>query len=64
MGVRPRESAWFTSARRSRIKARAAGFWFAPGGAFDPDHGTGPWVRFNVGYRSPALNAWLEAACR
>ena len=44
--------------------AAAAGFWFAPGSAFDPDHGRSPWVRFNVGYRSPALTAWLTGLSR
>jgi DNA-binding transcriptional MocR family regulator len=39
--------------------AAAAGFWFAPGSAFDPEHRSSPWVRFNVAYRSPALSAWL-----
>jgi DNA-binding transcriptional MocR family regulator len=39
--------------------AAAAGFWLAPGSAFDPEHRPSPWVRFNVAYRSPALSAWL-----
>jgi DNA-binding transcriptional MocR family regulator len=44
--------------------AAGAGLWLAPGGAFDPEHRTGPWVRFNVAYRSPALSAWLKAVDR
>jgi DNA-binding transcriptional MocR family regulator len=41
--------------------AAAAGFWFAPGSAFDLEHRPSPWVRFNVAYRSPALSAWLAS---
>jgi len=41
--------------------AAAAGFWLAPGGAFDLEHRPSPWLRFNVAYRSPALLAWLKA---
>jgi len=40
--------------------AAAAGFWLAPGSAFDPEHRPSPWLRFNVAYRSPALAAWLR----
>jgi DNA-binding transcriptional MocR family regulator len=40
--------------------AAAAGFWLAPGGAFDPERRVSPWVRFNVAYRTPALTAWLR----
>jgi DNA-binding transcriptional MocR family regulator len=40
--------------------ATSAGFWLAPGSAFDPQHRPSPWVRFNVAYRSPALSAWLK----
>jgi len=58
-----RHPRWPDSVELARAAA-AAGFWFAPGGAFDPDHGASPWVRFNVGYRSPALSAWLKAVCR
>jgi DNA-binding transcriptional MocR family regulator len=39
--------------------AASAGFWLAPGSAFDPEHASSPWVRFNVAYRSPALTRWL-----
>ena len=42
--------------------AAAAGFWLAPGSAFDPEHRPSPWLRFNVAYRSPALSAWLKLA--
>jgi DNA-binding transcriptional MocR family regulator len=51
---------WPDSAALARAAA-AAGFWLAPGSAFDPDHARSPWVRFNVAYRSPALAAWLKA---
>jgi DNA-binding transcriptional MocR family regulator len=42
--------------------AAAAGFWLAPGSAFDPEHRPSPWLRFNVAYRSPTLSAWLKQA--
>jgi len=41
-------------------EAAAAGFWFAPGSAFDPDHQPSAWLRFNVAYDTPALRAWLD----
>jgi len=40
--------------------AAAAGFWFAPGSAFDHEHRPSPWVRFNAAYRSAELAAWLR----
>ena len=40
--------------------ATTAGFWLAPGSAFDPRHRPSSWVRFNVAYRSPALSSWLK----
>jgi DNA-binding transcriptional MocR family regulator len=52
---------WADSAALARAAA-AAGFWLAPGSAFDPRHGRSPWVRFNVAYRSLSLTAWLQAA--
>lgn len=52
---------WPDSVALARAAA-AAGFWLAPGSAFDPDHGRSPWVRFNVAYRSPALSGWLKGA--
>jgi len=58
-----RHPQWPDSVALARTAA-AAGFWFAPGSAFDPDHAQSPWVRFNVGYRSPALTAWLKAVPR
>lgn len=51
---------WPDSVALARAAA-AAGFWLAPGSAFDPDHARSPWVRFNVAYRSPALGAWLRS---
>jgi DNA-binding transcriptional MocR family regulator len=50
---------WPDSVALARAAA-AAGFWLAPGSAFDPDRAPGPWVRFNVAHRSPALVAWLR----
>lgn len=41
--------------------AAAAGFWLAPGSAFDLERRPSPWVRFNVAYRSPGLCAWLRS---
>ncbi len=43
----------------ARAAARA-GFWLAPGSAFDPEHQASPWVRFNVTIQTPALSAWLQ----
>ncbi|WP_143751243.1 PLP-dependent aminotransferase family protein [Collimonas sp. PA-H2] len=40
-------------------EAAAAGFWFAPGSAFDPEHRPSAWLRFNVAYDTPGLRAWL-----
>ena len=56
-----RHPRWSDSVALAR-SAAAAGFWLAPGSAFDPDHAPSPWIRFNVAYRSPALTAWLRGA--
>jgi DNA-binding transcriptional MocR family regulator len=58
-----RHPRWGDSVALAR-SAAAAGFWLAPGSAFDPDHAPSPWIRFNVAYRSPALTAWLKGAGR
>ncbi len=50
---------WEDSALLARVAA-TAGFWLAPGSAFDPERLPSPWVRFNVAYRSPSLSAWLQ----
>jgi DNA-binding transcriptional MocR family regulator len=52
---------WGDSVALAR-SAAAAGFWLAPGSAFDPQRVRSPWVRFNVAYRTPALGAWLRNA--
>lgn len=54
-----RHPAWEDSGALARAAA-AAGFWLAPGSAFDPEHQKSAWVRFNVAYRAPALSAWLK----
>jgi len=59
MFVWARHPRWPDSGLLAR-SAAAAGFWFAPGSAFDPEHGPSPWIRFNVAYRTPALSAWLQ----
>ena len=50
---------WEDSVPLARAAAKA-GFWLAPGSAFDPERLPSPWVRFNVAYRTPALTAWLK----
>lgn len=50
---------WSDSAPLAKAAA-GAGFWLAPGSAFDPEHRVSPWIRFNVAYRSPGLSAWLK----
>ena len=59
MFVWTRHPLWEDSRPLAR-SAAAAGFWLAPGSAFDPEHLPSPWIRFNVAYRSPALSAWLK----
>ena len=53
-----RHPSWNDSLVLARSALRA-GFWLAPGSAFDADRAPSPWVRFNVAYRSPALTRWL-----
>ena len=59
MFVWARHPQWEDSVLLARVAA-TAGFWLAPGSAFDPERLLSPWVRFNVAYRSPALSAWLK----
>ena len=54
-----RHPGWEDSGALARAAAQA-GFWLAPGSAFDPEHLPSPWVRFNVAYRTPALSAWMK----
>jgi len=61
MFVWARHPHWQDSVALARAAA-AAGFWLAPGSAFDAEHRPSPWVRFNVAYRTPALSAWLKQA--
>jgi len=56
-----RHPRWPDSVPLARAAA-GAGFWLAPGSAFEPDRAPSPWVRFNVAYRTPALAAWLRTA--
>ena len=60
MFVWARHPGWADSVPLAQ-RAAAAGFWLAPGSAFEPGHQASPWVRFNVAYRSPALSAWWKA---
>jgi len=59
MFVWARHPRWEDSMPLARAAARA-GFWLAPGSAFDPEHQASPWVRFNVTIQTPALSAWLQ----
>jgi hypothetical protein len=60
MFIWARHPRWEDSVPMAKAAA-SAGFWLAPGSAFDPEHRPSPWVRFNVAYRSPALSAWLKS---
>ncbi len=60
MFIWARHPRWTDSVPLAKAAANA-GFWLAPGSAFDPEHRPSPWVRFNVAYRSPTLSAWLRA---
>lgn len=59
MFVWARHPRWPDSVPLAQAAAKA-GLWLAPGSAFDPEHRTSPWIRFNVAYRSAALSAWLK----
>jgi DNA-binding transcriptional MocR family regulator len=59
MFVWARHPRWPDSVPLAQTAAKA-GLWLAPGSAFDPEHRTSPWVRFNVAYRSQGLSEWLK----
>lgn len=59
MFIWARHPRWENSMPLARAAA-GAGFWLAPGSAFDPEHQASPWVRFNVTTQTPALSAWLQ----
>lgn len=59
MFVWARHPRWPDSVPLAQAAAKA-GLWLAPGSAFDPEHRTSPWIRFNVAYRSAGLSAWVK----